>query len=465
MEHVDYCPDCQRRVEQVESADPLDQQLAKLRDHQPQRTDAIFLNRWHRSAAGRHKSFTLPTEIGPYRLLRTIASGGMGTVYDARHRRLGRPFAFKLLHVGGRISRGEAQRIKSEWRTHGRLSHPNIVAATDAGVVDGQPYLVTERVEGIDLSSLVRSQGPLTPADACELIRQAATGLQYVHDQQIVHGDVKPSNLMLSTGGVVKLLDLGTAKQLDVAGFDGLERATTHGTLAYMAPEQLTHRESAVSGGASPENYRSDIYSLGCTLYFLLTSQPPFGNQQESSNQELIEAHRSQPPPQIVGLASDDPLHRLLDRTLAKDPADRPQSMQELIEELEPLSRGHDVAELLSGWRTERIDQVETDASLFELTHGLTALLKIHRRRFPWSIVAAALLVIGGAVWWMTRDAIVGDTTSVATAEPSVGDAASIAVAAQPYTARTSYGEDILNFDTTWKPSPRSGTLDEARRY
>jgi serine/threonine protein kinase/WD40 repeat protein len=470
LEHVDQCTKCRERIEHVQTKDPLAEQLADLQGRQLQPTDTPSSDGSSGSKVA--KIIDLPAEIGPYRLDRTIAVGGMGTVYEARHRRLGRPFAVKLLHYGTRMSRVEAERVRREWRNHGRLVHPNIVGATDAGISHGQPYLVTERIDGIDLSKLVRQRGPLRPADACEIIRQAADGLQYAHDQQVIHGDVKPSNLMLSRRGVVKLLDLGTARRLDEARFRSGRSSTTHGTLAYMAPEQLSKRTTGPNDSPATD-HRADIYSLGCTLYCLLTGGPPFAGAGDTSNQKLIEAHRLTIPDPLLDVIGkqteiDPRLQQIVDRMLAKDPADRFESMQRLIEQIAPLCTGHDITSLLEGLEVESAHLAEPNLSIFDLTQGLTRLLKTRNQRPRWIVptVAAVLLTGLAAVFALTRE-----RSLAVVANPANAAALNVAASTAPlpivdpdsvtYMAKTSWGTDLWHQEgPIWARSERQGSLD-----
>ena len=152
-----------------------------------------------------------PSQLGPYQILDRLGEGGMGTVYRARHRDLDRVVALKVLPAD-RVDEAAVARFRNEMKAAGRLGHPNIVAAHDAGRVGGTYFLAMDFVDGADLSALVGRLGPLSVPDACELVRQAAVGLQHACECGLAHRDVKPSNLMLARGGVVKVLDLGLAR-------------------------------------------------------------------------------------------------------------------------------------------------------------------------------------------------------------------------------------------------------------
>ena len=211
----------------------------------------------------------VPPRIGPYDILGRLGRGGMGTVYRARHRELDKVVAVKVLSAASASPQAVA-RFRTEMKAVGRLDHPNIVAAHDAGQAGETLYLVTDVVEGLDLGHLVERVGPLAVADACELARQAAGGLRHAHDRGLIHRDVKPANLMLARGGVVKVLDLGLARVRGAAVGDG-ETASGMllGTPDYVAPEQIGRGRTA--------DARADVYGLGATLYFLLAGVPPFG--------------------------------------------------------------------------------------------------------------------------------------------------------------------------------------------
>jgi molecular chaperone DnaK len=268
--------------------------------------------------------------LGNYVIVDQIGAGGMGDVFKAEHRRMKRPVVIKVLHPKNTEAEVALKRFEREVIAAGQLSHPNIVTAFDAGAEAGVHYLVMEYVEGCDLSSLVKSQGPLTVDQALDYLVQAARGLAYAHAQGIVHRDVKPSNLLVDTAGTVKVLDLGLARLAWRRGQPppADEEAVTEenqivGTVDYMSPEQ------ADNSGEVDE--RSDIYSLGCTLYRLLTGKPPYGG--DSFVQKLV-AHRRDPIPSLCAERRDVPesLDRVYQRMLGKRPRDRFPTMLAAIE-------------------------------------------------------------------------------------------------------------------------------------
>ena len=257
-------------------------------------------------------------QIGQYQLLERLGEGGMGTVYRALHVSLHREVALKLLPADRMQDKTAVERFQREMQAIGKLDHPRIVRATDAGEIDGTHFLVMELVEGVDLSTLVHRCGPLSVAEACELIRQAAEGLEYAHGKGMIHRDVKPSNIMLARTDdgqvVVKVLDLGLALLHEFHGIGGGELTNTGqmmGTLDYMAPEQGADSHS-VDG-------RADVYSLGATLYKLLCGEAPFGGEQYDTPLKKLRALATQPAPSI-GTRRDglpDDLIALIDRMLA----------------------------------------------------------------------------------------------------------------------------------------------------
>jgi serine/threonine protein kinase len=274
-----------------------------------------------------------PKQLGQYKLFERLGRGGVGVVYRARHQRLKKWVAIKLLPPERISNARTVARFQREMEIVGQLQHANIVAATDAGDEGGFHYLVMELVEGLNLGQLVRRAGTLPVPEACELIRQAALGLQHAHEQGLVHRDIKPSNLMVSSRGEVKVLDLGLALLRGEEPADPLTAVgQMMGTADYMAPEQWE---------ASHEvDIRADIYSLGCTLYTLLTGGPPFPAPEYLSYARKMTAHTRIPARPVVDLRPDVPfaVADLVGRMLAKDPELRPQTPDQLARELASLA-------------------------------------------------------------------------------------------------------------------------------
>jgi serine/threonine protein kinase len=287
-----------------------------------------------------------------YQLLEKLGQGGMGTVYLARHTDLDRLVAIKVLAPQRLGDAGAVARFKREMKAVGRLEHPNIVRAMDAGEEEGVHFLVMEYVPGCDVHRLVEQVGPLPAADACEIIRQAALGLQHAHEHQMVHRDVKPSNLILTQGPdrrpVVKVLDLGLALLRDLPAATVSEmtgEGVFMGTLQYTAPEQLNDAHNV--------DIRADVYSLGATLYKLLSGQAPFAGpvsrgalkQALTVLQEEVPAIQEQRA-RVSAEPLPEVLASLVHRLLAKDPSQRPATPAEVARDLEPFCMGTDLARL-----------------------------------------------------------------------------------------------------------------------
>lgn len=306
-------------------------ELVKQRQLTPFQAQQVF--------AGRGQSLVL----GNYVITDKLGQGGMGMVLKAEHRVMKRVVALKVLSPALVKTSELRQRFQREVRAVARLSHHNIVTAFDADEAGGVHYLVMEFVAGRDLASLVKDRGPLAAAQALPLIRQVAEGLQYAHEQGIVHRDIKPANLLLAADGTVKILDMGLARFSDSNSNDAGQADLTGtgavmGTVDYMSPEQALNTKHA--------DERADIYSLGCTLHFLLTGRAIYPGE---TLMEKIVAHREAAIPRIAAPNGVDQgadsvnwndLNALFARMVAKQPDRRFVSMNEVISALKAVASG-----------------------------------------------------------------------------------------------------------------------------
>jgi serine/threonine-protein kinase len=281
--------------------------------------------------------------LGQYIITDKIGEGGMGKVYRARQVRLNREVALKVVRPSLLANPVIRKRWDREVRAAGTLLHPNIVALFDSGEANGRHYLAMEFVDGLDLARLSLEYRPLEVAEACEYIRQAALGLQHAHDIGLIHRDIKPSNIVVAgerhlpqstEPAIAKILDMGLVRavgfQEDGPGGMDLTRAgTVVGTPDYMAPEQARN--------SSTVDHRADLYSLGCTLYFLLVGHPPFP---DGSPIEKIIKHQIEVPTPVQALRRDvpDAVATVVARLLAKRPEDRYATAADVADALAPLT-------------------------------------------------------------------------------------------------------------------------------
>lgn len=283
--------------------------------------------------------------LGSYVLLERLGEGGMGTVFKARHRTMARIVAVKVIRKE-RLGHPEAvRRFRREIKLVAQLNHPNIVKAFDADEVSGKHLLVMEYVEGTDLAKLIKQRGQLPFAEACEYVRQTALGLQHAHECGLIHRDIKPLNLLISSegrapnagsspGAQVKILDMGLARfehpteDAQISTFLTQEGAVM-GSPDYIAPEQAM--------GAQNVDIRADLYSLGCTLYHMVAGRVPFPGG--SLGAKLVR-HKLEEPELIESLRPDVPpaLAALLRKLMAKKPQDRYQTPAEVAAAIDQLA-------------------------------------------------------------------------------------------------------------------------------
>jgi len=262
--------------------------------------------------------------VGKYKLMNLLGRGGMGSVFLGQHVTMNRRVALKI--ISRELCRNPAarERFLSEARAVASLDHPNIVQAYSVDNEGDQYYLVMEYVDGRDLQQIVDDDGPLDYSTAADAIRQAAEGLAHAHQRNMIHCDIKPSNLLVNNQGTVKILDMGLARLMSDSGQPGVSDAQTKGTVDYMAPEQ---------GLGVRFDHRADIYALGCTFYFLLTGHPPFP---EGTIPQRIIKHQTQQPQSILEQRPDTPrdLVKICRKMMAKEPDDRYASADEVARAL-----------------------------------------------------------------------------------------------------------------------------------
>lgn len=274
-----------------------------------------------------------PLVLGNYVLLDKLGQGGMGVVLKAEHRRMKRVVALKFLSPAITERPESLRRFQREVEVAAKLQHPNIVAAYDADESNGTHFLVMQYIDGTDLASLVRRNGPMSPNDALHCVEQAARGLEYAHTSGVVHRDVKPANLLLDRDGTLKVLDMGLAR-FGLANGENDSLTVTNevmGTVDYLAPEQAM--------GAKTADARADVYSLGATLWYLLTGDALYKG--DTAIAKLL-AHQQQPIPSLMKACptASPELETVFNRMVAKAPESRYQSMTEVITALKQCRRG-----------------------------------------------------------------------------------------------------------------------------
>ena len=296
------------------------------------------------------------------------------------------------------------QRFQREARLAAKLAHPNVVTVYEAEQLVHTYLLVMEFIDGDTLAELVRKRGPLPVTAACELVRQAALGLQHLHEQRLVHRDIKPANLMLTTGGQLKVLDLGLAflKAGAAQPRDLTQPQQSMGTIDYMAPEQWEDSHGV--------DIRADIYSLGCTLYYLLAGSPPFGISKAPNMIRQMYAHTLAPVPPIRQKRPDVPeeLAAVVQRMLAKSRADRYSVPAEVAAALEPFAVGSDLSGLFRTPNLTPHPREESGKTKSESDRDGPASFSLRRRSFKRRLgIAAACAVLALAVgiggWLFSR--------------------------------------------------------------
>lgn len=270
--------------------------------------------------------------LGEYIILERIGAGGMGQVFRARHRTMDREVALKVLPQRLSNDQFAVERFYAEVRAQARLMHPNIVTAFDAGCHQTRSlkvhYLVMELIQGESLAHRISTRGPMSSSEVLRFLQQAAAALEYAHGMGIVHRDIKPGNMMLTEQGILKILDFGLAVLRNVADPEEATSSQLVGTVEFMSPEQINTPELV--------DHRSDLYSLGATIFYLLTGRPMFtGEAVQTARAQL---HRKPPALYEVRGDIDLRLDSVFQSLVAKDVRDRCQSAHDLLEKLYSLN-------------------------------------------------------------------------------------------------------------------------------
>jgi serine/threonine protein kinase len=348
-------------------------------------------------------------DLGPYIVTDSIGKGGMGQVFKAVHQMMGRVCAVKILPLEKSTPEAISHFIR-EVRTHAQLDHPNLVRAYDAGRDGDVPYLVTEYVPGTDLRKLIRSRGRLSQQQAASVILQAARGLEYAHQRGLIHRDIKPGNILVTPDGIAKVSDLG------LAGFiHGLEddprAGKIVGTADYLAPEQIRNPNEIT--------HVSDIYSLGCTLYYAVSGKVPFPG---GTARDKARRHQEETPwhPRRFNPELNEEFVDIIADMMEKEPAKRIQSAAEVVARLEQWAS--EVAPIAgsvqSPWKSGPLPTVEeesrgggqdTEASEYpssasQLSQGTAAIASAGHETLPVRTGSSRsfpfLPTVGGAVNW-----------------------------------------------------------------
>jgi formylglycine-generating enzyme required for sulfatase activity/tRNA A-37 threonylcarbamoyl transferase component Bud32 len=369
--HVESCAECESRLDTLEHV--CDGVIGALRHSVNSQGDVRSASgsTATRLSAGPGRTAQLPagTILGDYIIECPLGEGGMGQVYKALHQRMNRTVAVKIVAPRAIRSPEALARFRREIEVVARLAHPNVATAYDAREHEGTHYLVLEYVSGRDLAKLVKRDGPLDPRRAAGYILQAARGLAHAHRLGIVHRDVKPANLMLDDTGTIKVLDLGLARlgaedgatigpdisDTTVVASDLTVAGSVMGTYNYMAPEQAADPRAA--------DARADIYSLGCTLWYLLAGKAPFDHPRDGIRTVVDDSSAARRPDIPAGVAVPASLKQTLDRMLASNPRQRFASMDEVVSELERF-----VARSI--WPRRRLLTAAAAISLMAIAYG-----------------------------------------------------------------------------------------------
>lgn len=315
------------------------------------------------------------TMLGPYRLEQFVGGGGMGAVFRAHDTTLDRIVAVKVLARAQSADEEMLRRFRNEAQSAARLDHENIGRVHAVGSDRGWHYIVFEYIEGRNVRDLVRSEGPFAVGQAMDVVAQVADALEHACERDVVHRDIKPSNIVITPAGRARIVDMGLARLAPAAGDADLTvSGMTLGTFDYISPEQARDPRAA--------DVRSDLYSLGCTLFFMLTGRPPFA---EGTMVQKLLQHQQDPPPSITALRPNVPerLAAILARLMAKDPRDRYQRPAVLVADLVACAEENGI-ELASAVRAMPAVAAERPPA---------------NRVLPWLMPVLGLLLVVAVLW------------------------------------------------------------------
>jgi serine/threonine protein kinase len=318
--------------------------------------------------------------LGAYQLERFVGGGGMGAVFRALDTTLDRVVAVKVLSRQQSGDEEMLRRFRNEAQSAARLDHENIGRVHAVGSEDGWHFIVFEFIDGTNLRDLVREEGAFDVPRALNVAIQVADALEHAAEREVVHRDIKPSNIIITPSGRARLVDMGLARLHQVETDNDLTASgMTLGTFDYISPEQARDPRSA--------DVRSDLYSLGCTIFFALVGRPPFADG--TMVQKLLQ-HQQEPPPAIETLRPDMPprFAAAIARLMAKDPADRYQRPADLI------------ADLLGIAEQEGIDVAASRSSTVAAVEPAVAVAEERASPLPWMMPVAALALTVGWLWW-----------------------------------------------------------------
>lgn len=279
--------------------------------------------------------------LGRYEIISKIGKGGMGTVYKARQVNMDRIVALKVMPV--ELSKNEkfVHRFLREARSAASLNHPGIVQAVDAGEADGRYYFAMEYVEGKTLGDMLDESEKLAEERALEITKEVAVALDYAHTAGFIHRDIKPDNILISKDGKIKLADLGLAREAGDTPDRVTQTGAVLGTPPYISPEQVR--------GSRDIDGRADIYSLGGTLYHMLTGKTPYLG---ANGPDIMAKHLSAPVPnpQRVSPETSEPAAKLVQKMMQKNPDDRPQTGRDVVDMIDRILRGEPIEPEQKPW-------------------------------------------------------------------------------------------------------------------